>query len=319
MATGESFHIVINPLPENGSQYQSWRFHVQTRLLNILPLDNAASRDYHNQLEYLTFDQVRGSPSNTVLQRVDNRLFTAVHGSCRAPSQEPYALRIQVECEFGNGRQALEALDMVFGYEASRLAELGADTLANTICKSMEELQAYCSKIRLALMRVRGMRGAVVPDIMVVPQIKRAVENINDTNLAVALSTYSARPASQRSVGLLLDVLEFQASEYKTRQERLKTRPKALLGVTTGRTNDGRPFTGRRRWCQIVGHNEVGCKQKAAGKPKAKPPKSGNGGGNGGGGGGNGNDKNGTKDKNKRKPCIHCGKKNHPSESRIGS
>ena len=58
---------------------------------------------------------------------------------------------------------------MVFGYEASRLAEPGADMLANMVCKSMDELQTYCSEVRLALMRVRGILGAVIPDIMVVP------------------------------------------------------------------------------------------------------------------------------------------------------
>lgn len=287
---------------------------MQTRLLDILPLDNLASRDYHSQLEFLTFDQVRGSPLNVVLQRVDNRLFTAVHGSCRAPSQEKYAIRIQVECELGNGRQAIKVLDVAFGYEASRLAEVGADALPNMVCKTMEELQEYCSRIRLGIVRIRASTGAPLPEVLVVPQIKRAIENINEVDVSVALSTFGALPINQRSSDLLIDVLEFQASQYKTKQDRLKARPKALtaLGFTPSLGADGRPFTGKCRWCQNTGHKMADCKQKAAGKPKRKAtPKKKPDGAGGGADNGGGNGKDG---KPPRTPCEHCGKTNHRSD-----
>lgn len=179
-------------------------------MLDALPLDTPSARQFHHECETKTLSQLRGAPESSFLQRLDNRLYTAITVAVRTSKQQKYLDRIETVCGFGAGRQALKALDEKHHCVASKLAEACSEFLTKHVVDKMEGLEEYCSKVRMALMKMSGLPGVESPEVRLKRFVRRALEPLfdKDRQLNAAIAAYDAEPASERTFVELLETLE---------------------------------------------------------------------------------------------------------------
>lgn len=258
-------NIVIRKCPEKAEEYENWREHVISKLLNVIPLTSEENRNFYLDMNHATFEELAAEPETSHLVRMNNKMYSAIYESLQNQAGTvEYATDIRTNCTPGNGRQALKLLDGAYGLVASRIAVQAGDALSGTKIANMSELHSYVIKTRDAINRTRAIPNNVVPETMLYTLISRGIEDLQDHDLAAALAAYRRLPRLQRTGTTLLDTLEEVAIAWKEKDAK-KSVKKGLVGKVTTK------FQGECYHCGAKGHRASECRKKAAGLPPVNP------------------------------------------------
>lgn len=144
--------LKLDKVPGRPTEYEGWRTCLRVKLLNLVAFDSELIEQYHEELDTLTFSELKDPPTHPTPKRVDSKLYGACMKACaKGKPISTHQKKNKNQCSWGAGRQAVKVLDASFEYEASKLARRGGREFDLRKCTDMADLESYAVDIRDAM------------------------------------------------------------------------------------------------------------------------------------------------------------------------
>ena len=143
--TSKEVKLLVKDVPDEISAFRRWFYHMKSCVVAVCWDPEAGviwiSEVENDAISFVDLKTNFGSP----MKRIDIRIFNQLLGALKGEKVARFALQIEVECEFCQGRQALRIVHRGMVQRGQRLAMASTTQIFALKCKDISKLEQVFS------------------------------------------------------------------------------------------------------------------------------------------------------------------------------